>query len=66
VPFLSLYTWANTSRVVKNPNAAMTALSGMLPNYRVYETKDGKYVMLAALEEKFFRTFCARLTAKIF
>ncbi len=32
-------------------------LSGALPNYQIYETKDGRHLMLAALEERFFRNF---------
>lgn len=45
----------------KEPERGNDMLSGMLPNYRIYETKDGKYVMLAALEEKFFQTFLRQI-----
>ena len=34
------------------------ALCGELPCYGVYETSDGGYVALGALEEKFWRAFC--------
>lgn len=34
------------------------ALSGELPCYGVYETADGGYIALGALEEKFWRAFC--------
>jgi crotonobetainyl-CoA:carnitine CoA-transferase CaiB-like acyl-CoA transferase len=34
------------------------ALSGGLPCYGVYETADGEYMALGALEEKFWRSFC--------
>ncbi len=34
------------------------ALSGALPCYGVYETSDGGYMALGALEEKFWRAFC--------
>ena len=34
------------------------ALSGGLPCYGVYETSDGKYMALGALEEKFWQAFC--------
>jgi alpha-methylacyl-CoA racemase len=34
------------------------ALSGALPCYGVYETADGGYMALGALEEKFWRAFC--------
>lgn len=33
-------------------------LSGGLPCYAVYETADGRYLAVAALEEKFWRAFC--------
>lgn len=36
-------------------------LTGGLPNYRVYATRDGKFMALAALEPKFFAAFCARV-----
>jgi crotonobetainyl-CoA:carnitine CoA-transferase CaiB-like acyl-CoA transferase len=39
------------------PTAAL-ALSGTLPGYRVYATKDGRHVALAALEPKFWESFC--------
>jgi crotonobetainyl-CoA:carnitine CoA-transferase CaiB-like acyl-CoA transferase len=45
----------------KEPERGSEMLSGLLPNYRVYETKDGKYVVLAALEEKFFQTFLRQI-----
>ncbi len=34
------------------------ALSGGLPCYGIYETSDGGYMALGALEEKFWRAFC--------
>lgn len=33
-------------------------LSGGIPCYRVYETQDGRFMALGALEPKFFGTFC--------
>lgn len=33
-------------------------LSGRIVNYAIYETADGRYVSLAALEEKFWERFC--------
>lgn len=60
VPFLSLYMGEFVAGN-KEPERGNEALSGMLPNYEVYETKDGKYVMLAALEEKFFQTFLRQI-----
>jgi len=41
----------------KNPERGRMALSGALPNYNVYRCRDGRYVMLGALEERFFRAF---------
>ncbi len=37
----------------------LDALSGGLPCYGVYETADGGYMALGALEEKFWQAFCA-------
>ena len=42
----------------ESPRPGGTALTGALPWYDVYETSDGRYVTLAALEPKFWRTFC--------
>lgn len=36
-------------------------LAGALPCYNVYETADGRYVTLAALEPKFWEAFCRRI-----
>ncbi|MGZ3638193.1 MAG: CaiB/BaiF CoA transferase family protein [Ktedonobacterales bacterium] len=36
-------------------------LAGALPCYNVYETADGRYVTLAALEPKFWEEFCRRV-----
>ncbi len=36
-------------------------LAGALPGYGVYETADGRYVTLGALEPKFFEEFCRRV-----
>ncbi|MBI2339764.1 MAG: CoA transferase [Deltaproteobacteria bacterium] len=37
---------------------APNILSGILARYRVYPTSDGKFVALAALEDKFWNRFC--------
>jgi alpha-methylacyl-CoA racemase len=42
----------------KAPRPGHSALDGGLPCYNIYETKDGKHVTLAALEPKFWHTFC--------
>ena len=41
-----------------DPRPGETTLTGQLPCYDVYETADGRYVTLAALEPQFFATFC--------
>ncbi len=33
-------------------------LSGSIPAYNIYETKDGRFMALSALEEKFWNIFC--------
>ncbi|QCC58546.1 CoA transferase [Natrinema thermotolerans] len=41
-----------------NPRPGETALTGRFPWYDVYETADGRYLTLAALEPKFWTAFC--------
>ncbi len=43
------------------PQPGRSALDGGLPCYNIYETSDGKHVTLAALEPKFWHTFCTRI-----
>lgn len=43
------------------PQPGRSALDGGLPCYNIYETLDGKHVTLAALEYKFWHTFCTRI-----
>jgi alpha-methylacyl-CoA racemase len=45
----------------KAPQPGKTQLDGGLPCYNIYETKDGKHITLAALEYKFWHTFCTRI-----
>ncbi len=45
----------------KAPQPGQSSLDGGLPCYNIYETKDGKHVTLAALEQKFWHTFCTRI-----
>lgn len=40
------------------PKAGERRLLGGLPQYQVYRTKDGKYLALGALEEKFWAALC--------
>ncbi len=51
-------TYLNTG---KAPRPGLSALDGGLPCYNIYETQDGKYVTLAALEPKFWQAFCTHI-----
>lgn len=42
----------------KWPRAGEEQLTGGSPRYRVYRTADGRYLAVAALEEKFWQAFC--------
>jgi alpha-methylacyl-CoA racemase len=42
----------------EEPRPGETALTGGMPWYDVYETSDDQYVTLAAIEPKFWATFC--------
>ncbi len=44
-----------------DPTGRETALTGQFPFYDVYETADGELVTLAALEPRFFQSFCAAI-----
>jgi crotonobetainyl-CoA:carnitine CoA-transferase CaiB-like acyl-CoA transferase len=39
-------------------------LTGQLPNYSIYETSDGRYMAVGALEEKFWENFCHAIDRK--
>lgn len=56
LPFLSLYggIYGATG---KNPEGGNELLSGKLPNYNVYQTKEGRWVALGALEDMFLKLF---------
>jgi crotonobetainyl-CoA:carnitine CoA-transferase CaiB-like acyl-CoA transferase len=51
-------TYLNTGKV---PQPGRSSLDGGLPCYNIYETQDGKHVTLAALEPKFWHTFCTHI-----
>jgi alpha-methylacyl-CoA racemase len=53
---LTAIAYLNTGEA---PIPGRSSLDGGLPCYNIYETQDGKYVTLAALEYKFWHTFCA-------
>ncbi|MGH2506203.1 MAG: CaiB/BaiF CoA transferase family protein [Ktedonobacteraceae bacterium] len=57
LPFVST-AYLNTG---EPPKPGMSALDGGLPCYNIYETRDGKHITLAALEPKFWHTFCTRI-----
>ncbi len=54
--FLSLYGGIYSASE-KTPEPGNDILSGKLPNYNIYQTKEGRYVALGALEDMFFQTF---------
>lgn len=43
------------------PKTGIERLTGGLPSYSIYETKDGKYVALGSLEQKFWSSLCHAL-----
>lgn len=55
---LASTAYLNTNKV---PKPGHSSLDGGLPCYNIYETKDGKHVTLAALEQKFWHTFCTHI-----
>jgi crotonobetainyl-CoA:carnitine CoA-transferase CaiB-like acyl-CoA transferase len=50
----------------QQPARGHTRLTGHNPCYAVYETKDGKYVTVGALEEHFWRNLCVALGVEDF
>ncbi len=42
----------------REPRTGGERLTGYLPNYNIYQTKDEKYIALGALEEKFWKKLC--------
>ncbi|MBI3942145.1 MAG: CoA transferase [Chloroflexi bacterium] len=42
----------------QNPQRGQMPLSGSLPCYNIYETADGRYLSVGALEPDFWATFC--------
>ena len=57
LPFVAA-TYLNTG---EPPTPGLSALDGGLPCYNIYETRDGQHITLAALEPKFWHTFCTRI-----
>ena len=50
----------------QQPQRGQTRLTGHNPCYAVYETQDGKYVTVGALEEHFWRNLCVALHVEEF
>ncbi|HVN85241.1 MAG TPA: CaiB/BaiF CoA-transferase family protein [Candidatus Binatia bacterium] len=50
----------------QQPQRGKTRLTGHHPCYAVYETKDGKYVTVGALEEHFWKNLCTALGVEEF
>ena len=53
-----LMSWIASGQPEVAPGGEL--LTGALPGYNIYETADGRYVTLAALEPKFWAEFCQR------
>jgi crotonobetainyl-CoA:carnitine CoA-transferase CaiB-like acyl-CoA transferase len=43
------------------PDDGASLLSGGTPRYRLYETRDGKVACVAAIEQRFWTSFCAAI-----
>ncbi|MDR3414860.1 MAG: CaiB/BaiF CoA-transferase family protein [Nevskia sp.] len=56
---LQVATLATLRATGKAAPRGQDVLSGALPNYSIYETADGKYLAVGALEYKFFARTCA-------
>lgn len=50
----------------QTPERGKTRLTGHHPCYAIYETADGKYVTVGALEEHFWRNLCVQLGVEEF
>ncbi len=54
-----LMPFGHTDRATgQTPRSGSTMLTGSLACYNIYETKDGRYISLSALEPKFYKAFC--------
>ena len=57
LPFLATLYWEGG----EEPKASDTLLSGRFPCYNIYETKDGQYISIGALEHRFWVNLCQKL-----
>src|SRR6185312_4013323 len=60
---LAALSWSSFQATGRIPPRGRSILSGGLAAYQIYPTKDGKFIALGALEEKFWTQVC-RLTGK--
>ncbi len=58
---LLAYTFGEWAGEKKLPHRGEGLLLGGYACYNVYETKDGQYVSLGAIEEKFWAQFCSKI-----
>ncbi|MGQ9693697.1 MAG: CaiB/BaiF CoA transferase family protein [Thermodesulfobacteriota bacterium] len=57
LPFLATLCWESTEEL----KGITTLLSGRFPCYNIYETKDGQYISIGALEHRFWVNLCRKL-----
>ncbi len=62
LPFPASMLWSRGTV----PQRGDTLLSGRYPCYNVYETKEGKYISLGALEHRFWVALCKKLRREDF
>ncbi|MCO5248040.1 MAG: CoA transferase [Chitinophagales bacterium] len=60
VPLLSIYM-GEVLNSQKTYQRQEHVLAGSIPNYNIYQCKDGKWISLGALEPKFWKGFCELL-----
>lgn len=58
---LLVYSLAEWSGFSKLPDRGQEMLTGGYACYQIYETADGKFVSLGAVESKFWQRFCERI-----
>ncbi|HEX5368040.1 MAG TPA: CaiB/BaiF CoA-transferase family protein, partial [Dehalococcoidia bacterium] len=61
VAYIMGHVYSDYFRSGQVPRRGEAASSGGLAQYSVYETADGKYISIAALEAKFFESLCEML-----
>lgn len=61
---LNVFAFCQMQRNLVQNRADGHFLSGKQPFYNIYETKDGRYMSLGAVEQKFWVTFCKAVGRK--